>query len=181
MNHLLYNYYIIDRVNRSERTNINEDWATEYAAKALSPEQRMADRFQRLCAMEQPRIQSFEKIALVRTVANIPDCFTKEEWDALRKQHHIHELGYVSNLSPNYAKLIASGLLAARASASPAQQSAIDSIMDLCDRYKTEALRLGRDDLVEVFTQVPRYGARNFREALQFFRILHFALWLEGN
>ena len=28
---------------------------------------------------------------------------------------------------------------------------------------------------------MPRYPARNFREALQFFRILHFALWLEGN
>ena len=35
--------------------------------------------------------------------------------------------------------------------------------------------------MVEILTQVPRYPARNFREALQFFRILHYALWLEGN
>lgn len=181
MNQHLYNYYIIDRINRSARITINENWAKEYAAQGLSPEERMTDRFRRLCAIEQPRIQNFEKIAMVRTVANIPDCFTQEEWDELRSKHHIHELGYVSNLSPNYGKLIASGLLQVRASASAAQQSAIDAIIDLCDRYKAEAARMGRTDLVEIFTQVPRYGARNFREALQFFRILHFALWLEGN
>ena len=29
--------------------------------------------------------------------------------------------------------------------------------------------------------RVPRYGATNFREALQMFRIIHFSLWLEGN
>lgn len=34
---------------------------------------------------------------------------------------------------------------------------------------------------MEIFTQIPRYSARNFREALQFFRILHFFLWLEGD
>ena len=44
-----------------------------------------------------------------------------------------------------------------------------------------EAKKQGREDIVEVLTQVPRYKARNFREALQFFRILHYALWLEGN
>ena len=35
--------------------------------------------------------------------------------------------------------------------------------------------------MVEILTRVPRYSARNFREALQFFRIIHYALWLEGN
>ncbi len=41
--------------------------------------------------------------------------------------------------------------------------------------------RNSRDDLVAILTQVPRYPARNFREALQFFRIIHYALWIEGN
>lgn len=35
--------------------------------------------------------------------------------------------------------------------------------------------------MVEVLSRVPRYGATNFREALQMFRILHYALWLEGD
>ena len=41
-------------------------------------------------------------------------------------------------------------------------------------------MRTGRDDVAQVLTQVPRYPARDLREALQFFRILHYAIWLEG-
>ena len=181
MNQQLYDYYIIDRAHRAQRIQVNMDLATPFASLDTAPEVRMAERFKLLCEMEQPRIQSFEKIAMVRTVANIPDCFTKQEWEALRKEHHIHELGYVSNLSPNYAKVIAEGLISIAENASDIQKQSIASLIGLCDRYKEEAERLGREDLVEVFTQVPRYGARNFREALQFFRILHFALWLEGS
>ena len=51
----------------------------------------------------------------------------------------------------------------------------------LVEKYLEKAKSVGRQDLVEILTQVPRYPARNFREALQFFRILHYALWLEGN
>lgn len=44
-----------------------------------------------------------------------------------------------------------------------------------------EAEKQGRNDIVEVFNRIPRYGATNFREALQFFRIIHYSFWLEGN
>ena len=131
--------------------------------------------------MEKPRILPFEQIAMVRTVANLPDCFTESEWAEIKKKHFIHELGYVSNLSPNYETTIREGLLARRENATEAQRHSIDALIDLCDRYRNEAKKQGRTDLVAVFDRVPRYGARNFREALQFFRILHYALWLEGN
>ena len=180
-NQALYNYYIMDRTHRSLRKRWEIDLAAEYAAAGMTPEERMTDRFSRLCAMEEPRILPFERIALVRTVADLPDCFTAEEWAQIREKHFVHELGYVSNLSPNYAATIRDGLLSRREEASEAQRCSIDALIGLCDRYRAEAERLGREDLVEVFTQVPRYGARNFREALQFFRILHYALWLEGD
>ena len=181
MNQELYNYYVIDRVHRPLRRTWEVKLAEEYAAAGLTPEERMVDRFCRLCQMEEPRILPFEKIALVRTVANLPDCFTQEEWKQIRREHFVHELGYVSNLSPNYATTIREGLLARRETATEAQKRSIDALIGLCDRYRAEAERMGRQDLVEVFNQVPRYGARNFREALQFFRILHYGLWLEGN
>ena len=60
-------------------------------------------------------------------------------------------------------------------------KSAIDCVIELSDRYLEKARALGREDLVEILTRVPRYPARSFREALQFFRIIHFSLWLEGN
>ena len=181
MNQELYEYYVINRVHRPLRRTWDVKLAEEYAAAGLTPEERMVDRFCRLCQMEEPRILPFEKIALVRTVANLPDCFTEEEWKAIRGEHFVHELGYVSNLSPNYATTIREGLLARREGATEAQKRSIDALIGLCDRYRAEAEKMGRKDLVEVFDRVPRYGARNFREALQFFRILHYALWLEGN
>ena len=106
---------------------------------------------------------------------------TEDEWAEIKSKHYIHELGYVSNLSPDYATTISKGLLAVRETANEYQVRMIDAIINLCDRYKAEAEKMGRADVVEVLTQVPRYPTRSFREALQFFRILHFSLWLEGD
>lgn len=181
MNKELYEYYVIDRVHRGLRTDWNEDLAARYAAAGLSPEERMVRRFEVACAKETPAIHPLEQIALRRTLRKLPDVLTEEEWKEIRRDHYVHELGYVSNLSPDYEKTISVGLLARRENATPAQKRVIDAIIGLCDRYKEEAARMGRDDLAEVFTQVPRYPARNFREALQFFRVLHFSLWLEGD
>ena len=177
----LYDYYIIDRVNRGLRKTVGKDLGAEYSALGLSGEERMTRRFEYLSSLEVPHIHKDEQIVLMRTVANLPDVYTADEWAEIKKDHYIHELGYVSNLSPNYATTISKGLLAVRATANEYQVRMIDAIIDLCDRYKEEARRMGRADIVEVLTQVPRYPARNFREALQFFRILHYSLWLEGD
>ena len=181
MNQTLYNYYVIERQHRALRLTVEEDLGQTYSALGLSGEERMTRRFEYLLAKEQPRIHPEEAIVLVRTVANLPDVYTPAEWEQLRKEHYIHELGYVSNLSPDYATTISRGLLRVREEANPYQVRMIDAILSLCDRYRDEAKRMGRDDIAEVLTQVPRYPARSFREALQFFRILHFALWLEGD
>lgn len=179
-NQQLYDYYIIEKKHHSFRKECGEQLSAEYSAKKLSPEERMCRRFEYLCSLEVPHIQPFEKIAMVRTVSNLPDCFTDEEWEKIRSEHFVHECGYVSNLSPNYAKVIEKGLLPFRETANEYQKRTIDAIIGLCDRYLEEAVRMNRDDLADIFRRVPRYGARNFREALQAFRILHYALWLEG-
>ena len=57
----------------------------------------------------------------------------------------------------------------------------IDAILDLAKRYKEEAEKEGRDDLVDVLSRVPARGATTFHEALQMMRIIHYSLWLEGN
>ena len=177
----LYNYYIIDRINRTLRNRCERDLGAEYSALGLSGEERMTCRFEYLSSLEVPHIHNDEKIVLMRTVENLPDVYTEAEWAEIRKEHYIHELGYVSNLSPDYATTISKGLLAVRESANEYQVRMIDAIISLCDRYKAEAEKMGREDIVEVLTQVPRYPARNFHEALQFFRILHYSLWLEGD
>lgn len=181
MNKTLYQYYVIDRTHRKLRKKWDENLGESYKALGLDPEERMVRRFEAACGREVPHIHEKEKIVLVRTVANLPDVLTEDEWKEIKKDHYVHELGYVSNLSPDYGKIIATGLIETRKTATPAQKRMIDAIIGLCDRYKELAVQMEREDLVRTLTRVPRYGATNFREALQFFRILHYALWMEGD
>lgn len=181
MNKAVYDYYITEKHHHAHRHTVEWDLAREYSEKGLTPTERMADRFERLCSEEKAVIIDGEQIVFMRTVANLPAIFTDEEWAEINKKHHIHELGFMSNLSPDYYGAIAAGLLDKRKTADEYGRRAIDNIIALSDKYRAEAERIGRTDIAEVLTQVPRYPARSFREALQFFRILHFALWLEGN
>lgn len=176
----LYNF-IVSKKHHQYRHTVDWKLAEEYSAKGLSPIDRMTDRFKRVCEEEKPVILEGEQIVFLRTVANLPDVFTEAEWKEIKAKHYIHELGYMSNLSPNYYDTISRGLLEKRETADEYGKAAIDNIIMLSDKYLEEAKKQGRADLVEILTQVPRYPARNFREALQFFRILHYALWLEGN
>ena len=181
MNKKLYRYFIETRAHRNLRRDFPQNLAAEFSASGLSPEERMTRRFELLCQAEKPQMQPFEKIVLMRTVKKQPDIFTEAEWADIRAKHYIHELGYVSNLSLDYGRVIGSGLLAVRENADAYGRRVIDAIIDLCDRYKRLAVEQDRRDVVEVLSRVPRYGATNFREALQMFRILHYALWLEGD
>ena len=176
----LYNY-IVNKEHHKYRHTVDFKLAEEYSAKGLSPIERMSDRFRRMCEEEKAVILEGEQIVFLRTVSNLPDIFTESEWAEIKAKHYIHELGYMSNLCPDYYDTISKGLLEKRKTADEYGKAAIDNIIMLSDKYLEEAKRQGREDLVEILTRVPRYPARNFREALQFFRILHYALWLEGN
>lgn len=172
--------YIIAKEHHKLRVDNSCDLASEYKARGLSPIERMSDRFERLMKLQTPHILPEEKIVLLRTTTCIPDCFTEDEWAEIKKDHYIHELGYISNLNVNFEKVIKNGLLAFKG-ANEYADKAIDLIIDLADRYKAEAVRVGRNDIAETLEKAPRYGAKNFREALQLFRIIHFSMWLEGN
>ena len=176
----LYDYFIINRTHRARRVPCEVDFASEYSALGLSHEERMCRRFETLMAMEQPRILLDEQIVLTRTTSTFGYVLTKEEEDALAAENYIHG-AYVNNLCPDYASTIKEGFLARYKGATPYQKRAMDAVIDLCDRYRALAKEQGRGDVVSVLERVPRYGARSFREALQFFRILHFSLWLEGD
>lgn len=181
MDKKLYTFIVEKKHHAYRRDFYNKDLCQEFKMKNLDVKERMTRRFEMLTEYEEPIILPDEKICFLRTVNNIPDIFTEDEWKEIREKKFIHELGYLSNLSPNYEGVIADGLLKKRESADEYGKRAIDAIIALSDRYKAEAEKQGRQDIVEVFERVPRYGATNFREALQIFRIIHFSLWLEGN
>lgn len=182
MDQKLYQY-IVNKEHHAYRRDFPQyaNLAEQYHAQELSPKERMTRRFELLAGLETPVLLEGEKICFLRTVKTIPDCFTEEEWSEIKQKHYIHELGYMSNLSPNYEGVIAVGLLEVRKSADEYGQRIIDAIISLADRYKEQAVKEKKMELAAVLERVPRYGATSFYEALQFFRIIHFSLWLEGN
>ena len=131
MDSSLYKYYVIDRAHHGNRIRCHEALGEQYRALELSDVERMTRRFEYLTSLEVPHIHPHEQIAMVRTVANLPDVYTEEEWTDIKKEHYVHELGYVSNLSPNYEDVIAHGLLACRETADEYGRRAIDNIIDL--------------------------------------------------
>ncbi len=181
MNQTLYDHYIVERAHRAQRHPfLPAVLAEQYAARGLSLRERMADRFARAAAQEVPYMTADEEIVFVRTVTELPDVQTEAEWEAMRARTHIHELGYVSNICPEYSALIAGGLASVYEGADACQRREIDALLELVERYRAEAERLGKTEVAKTLSRVPRFGARSFREALQAFRILHYALWLEG-
>ena len=114
MNKKLYRYFIETRAHHKLRRDFPQDLAAEFSTLGLSPEERMTRRFELLCQAEKPQMQPFEMIVLMRTVKKQPDIFTEAEWADIKAKHYIHELGFVSNLSLDYGRVIGSGLLAAQ-------------------------------------------------------------------
>ena len=149
----LYDYFVTDRTNRALRVPCGIDFATEFSSLGLDAKERMCRRFERVCAMETPRILPDEQIVLTRSVSDVGGIFTEAEWEGIKSEHYIHELGYVSNLSPDYEGMIRDGFDARRADADEAQVRMMDAITALCDRYRDEAEKMGREDVKEVLRQ----------------------------
>ena len=175
-----------DRMHHAARITLPGDMALPYRNAALSDVMRCAMRTKLALDMETPYLLPGEIIAFTRTVPGLPCLYDQQEWDTIRASHFIHELGNVSNLSPDYGKVIASGLLAIRDKLGESEEHAamrmsIDALLDLTKRYEAAARAAGDDALADVLAHVPAYGARTVRQALQSLRILHFAMWCEGD
>ena len=193
-NKALYDYYIA-RKHHAYRRPFPTELTASVRDKSLNPTERMMARLRLVLENEQPVILDGQRIVFLRTVTDVPDIFTEEEWAEIKAKHFVHELGYVSNLCGDYGKVITSGLepirekLEARLAgeATEAQRlfaesalSGIAALYELADRYRAEAERIGRADVAAVLARVPRQGATTFREALQFVRMLNYTVWAEG-
>jgi formate C-acetyltransferase len=158
---------------------------------------RSALRLKTMLEAEMPVIMPEERIALFRTVKKIPSMFTKGEQDTLNAQYLLFDSGRVNNISADYGMVISRGLLARREDCQKSRTQhasdpeacafldaamiAIDAVVDFCARLRTEAERQGKRELAKALENIPMHGARNFFEACQFFRILNFVLWINGN
>lgn len=196
-NKSLYNQ-ILSKEHHKYRRPFNKNEASDFDNKDIRPVTRMAMRLSDVFTQEKPVILDGQKIVFIRTVTDVPSIFKEDEWKKISSEHFIHELGYMSNLCADYGSTIACGLgkrkeeILARLKTAEkendeegcaflsAAASQIDAVLSLTERYKEEAKRIGREDVVQVLDNVPLNGAKTYRECLQFFRILHYTLWAEG-
>ena len=173
-------------LHHAARRTLPEELSMPWRDSQIPDTMRTALRLRQALEMETPFLFPEELIAFTRTVPNLPRIFDDAEWAAITETHYIHELGNVSNLSPDYAKVMSAGLLALREQLGEAEEHqamriSIDAVLELTGRYEAAARAQGLTALADTLTQVPARPPRTFREALQSLRILHYAMWCEGD
>jgi len=148
---------------------------------------------------EHPAFLEGETIAFTRTVKQIPDLHSDAEMDARKAAGTAFgEKGVVFNITADFGPTIRDGLetrlaeMAARLETCKAENDAegieflenatlsVKAVLDLAARYREAAAAQGLTVIADTLAQVPAKGARTFHEALQSLRILHYAMWCEG-
>ena len=180
------------------------DWApllARFVAEGTPDEARARIGLQEMLRAEgeNPVFLDGERIALTRTVRQIPELHTKEEMDARRAAGAAFgEKGVVFNLTADFGPAIRDGLdarlaqMRERLVRARAEGDAdgveflenailsVEAVLGFVERYRAAAEARGLADIAETLARVPRFGARTLREALQSLRALHYAMWCEG-
>ncbi len=195
----LLNDYVVEKKHHAFR-RVEPQSATlayHYAAEGFDDLTRAAERLAWILDKEAAVVFPHEKIALLRTVQNIPEILTPGEWGEIKAHRTVHEQGKVCNISPDYSRLLNQGTAAARQQIQnqiakladvPDQQHYLKSLLivlealeNFADKYRAEALHVGNQRVADTFLRIPRERPQTFLEALQFLRLIHFALWSSFN
>ena len=191
--------YMFDKRHHAYRSKPIPDaqaFAREFQVNNIPPMQRAVERFTWVLRNEQPVLLPGQKIAFLRTVPKIPELFTAEEWEEIRKTHFVHELGRVFNINGDYALLLKDGFGGRKKAATNrleqecteqerlfllASIACIDAILTLSGRYADIAETAGDTELAKILRTSVVTGATTYREALQIVRIMNYALWCAGH
>jgi len=186
-----YKEYILNRKHHAFRTDAQPDKALFTTGKYHV---RMKNRLRALLEMQTPVFIPGEMFVPTRITTANPDILTENDPE-IQNPPVQHESGWLSNLCPDYATVIKKGLFdiistlrySAKETRDPEKKEyaqtlieTSEAIIDFVDRYKKAALEAGEKRIYQALDGIA-YGATNFRQALQAFRILHFCLWLEGD
>lgn len=195
------NFFVTDKKHHAFRQAPTSPYilANSFSQNNVSDIDRSTQRLKYVLDHEIPVIFEDEKIALTRTVVTIPELWTESELSDLKKQYWLHESGDVTNINVLYSRLINTGFIAKRqeiyrylnffdssndASAVHYLQcllSILDSVESLAERYRLAAIDAGNQVVADSLSNIPQNPPRNFIEALQFFRLIHFCMWAGGN
>ncbi len=175
------------------------DWKPlleRFVAEGTSDMARARIGLEEMLKAETPAFMDGERLAFLRTVKQIPDLHTDEEMAARRAAGTAFgEKGVVFNLTADFAPTIRDGLDArlleidvrlARCRAEGDTEGieflenatlSVKAVLDLAERY--DVAGAARPSYQAVAPAL-RKGAHTLHEALQSLRILHYAMWCEG-
>ena len=186
------------------------DWKpllARFVAEKTDDETRARMGLEAMLAAETPAFMEGERLHFLRTVRQIPDLHAEVEMAARRASGTAFgEKGVVFNLTADFAPTIRDGLdarlaeMAARLARARAENDAegisflgnailsVKAVLGLVDRYAAEERARGKGQRTEDSGQTSERsllsavhtGAKTFPEALQVLRVLHYAMWCEG-
>ena len=195
---------LLDRTfeREQEKFRRNVDWRPllgRFVAEGVGDEARARIGLEEMLRAETPAFMDGERLAFTRTVRQIPDLHTDAEMDARRASGTAFgEKGVVFNLTADFGPTIRDGLgarlaeIESRLAVCRAEDDAegveflenaalaAKAVLGLAERYRAAAEERGLSDIAATLARVPLMGARTLHEALQSLRILHYAMWCEG-
>lgn len=194
-------FFVTDKRQREQWQEAEDPYllARDFARENVPDVDRAARRLIYVLDKERPVLFPEERIVFSRTVVTIPELFTEEEMEQLRAEHWIHEKGDVCNINVDYSRLMKKGLVpeleelevrraefvqageADKAHYLELEIQILKAVLSLADRYLELARRTGHAEAARLLERVPAQPPRDFAEALQMFRILHFVLWCGRN
>jgi len=157
-----------ERKHHAARIQLDRNMKLPYRDANLPDYTRTALRLKLALDMESPFLFPNELIAFTRTVPALPLIFDEKEWADIKAAHFIHEMGNISNLSPDYGTIIQSGLLVLKEQLTGSEYhkaiaASIDAVLSLTARYEAAARENGNVALADVLKKVPAHGASSFR------------------
>ena len=183
------------------------DWKPlleKFIAEKIDDETRARMGLEVMLAAEQPAFMEGETIHFLRTVKQIPELHTEEEMAARRKSGTAFgEKGVVFNQTADFGPTIRDGLdkrleeieaklvslRSGQETASPVAEGvnflenaalSVKAVLDLARRYDEAGAARPEVAPYRGVSGPLRNGAKTFHEALQVLRVLHYAMWCEG-
>ena len=192
---------LLDRTFDKEQARFRRDvdWKPllgRFVAEGTGDMARARIGLEEMLKAETPAFMEGERLAFMRTVKQIPDLHTEAEMAARRAAGTAFgEKGVIFNLTADFAPTIRDGLGARLAE----MEARLAKCRGECDAEGVEFLENAILSVKAVIELAERYdaagaarpsyqavapallnGARTFHEALQSLRILHYAMWCEG-
>ena len=198
-----------DKEQRQFRRDVDwKPLLDSFIAGNVDDETRARRGLEEMLRAEDPAFLKGERLAFLRTVRQIPDLHSEAEMDARRASGTAFgEKGVIFNITADFAPTIRDGLdarldeMTARLAEAKREGDvegagflenailSVQAVKDMAERYRQAALVRASEEgaqasdfslIAETLAQVPTKGARTLHEALQALRILHYAMWCEG-